>query len=213
MAIDTACSSSLVALHTARRCLQMRECGIAIVAGVNIINPEASKACAVAGMLSPDGKCHTFDESANGYCRGEGCGVVILKRLCDAQRDNDNIYGIIRGSAVMQDGKSANLVAPNGLAQETLIRTALSDANLEANDICYVEAHGTGTRLGDPVETEALSKVYGNNRSNPLYVGSVKANVGHLEAGAGMVGLFSALSVLHHNEVPPNCHLNTLLLL
>jgi len=179
---------------------------------VNIINVESSKACAIAGMLSPDGKCHTFDECANGYVRGEGCGVVILKRLNDAKRDNDHIYGIIRGSCVMQDGKSATLTAPNGLAQESLLHSALVDANLKAEEVVYIEAHGTGTRLGDPIEIEAISNVYGRNRkeNNPLYIGSVKANIGHLEAGAGIAGLFSVLSILQHGEIPPNCNLHEL---
>jgi acyl transferase domain-containing protein len=156
---------------------------MAVVAGVNILGSDASVASAVAGMISADGKSHTFDEAANGYARGEGCGAVILKRLSDAKRDGDSIYATLKGSAVLQDGRSASLTAPNGRAQEQLLQAALSDAGLHPHDVRYIEAHGTGTKLGDPVETEALAIVYGTERSteNPLYVGSVKANIGHLE--------------------------------
>ena len=215
MVLDVACSSSLVAIHEACRALRSGVCRRAVAAGVNLmLTPQISIAYARAGMLSPDGKCHTFDQRANGYVRGEGCGAVVLKRLSDARRDGDEVYGVIRGSAVMQDGKSASLTAPNGRAQEALMRAALSDAGVSAADVCYVEAHGTGTKLGDPIETEALSNVYGlasgRLASSPLYVGSVKANIGHLEAGAGMAGLFAAISVLKHGSAPANCHLQTL---
>eukprot|EP01034_Spumella_vulgaris_P036697 gene36697-45270_t len=137
-------------------------------------------------MTSADGKCHTFDASANGYCRGEGCVAIILKRLGDAMKLGDKMYGIIKGSAVMQDGRSASLTAPNGLAQEALMRAVISDARVDARDVRYVEAHGTGTPLGDPIETAAIAAVYGRDRSDddPLYVSSVKANIGHLEAAA-----------------------------
>ena len=209
---DTACSSTLVALHHARRSLQLSECDMAVVAGVNILTQEVSTSFAVAGMISADGKCHTFDEAANGYARGEGCGAVILKRLSDAKRDGDSIYATLKGSAVLQDGRSASLTAPNGRAQEQLLQAALSDAGLHPHDVRYIEAHGTGTKLGDPVETEALASVYGTERSteNPLYVGSVKANIGHLEAAAGMTGLFSAILALQHECAPPNCQLKVL---
>ena len=135
MAIDTACSSSLVALHSAKSSLDKHECEMAVVSGINLLGVQSSKACAIAGMLSPDGKCHTFDEEANGYCRGEGCGAIVLKRLSDARRDGDSVYAVIRGSAVMQDGRSASLTAPNGRAQEQLLRAALSDAGLKASDV------------------------------------------------------------------------------
>eukprot|EP01038_Epipyxis_sp_PR26KG_P007976 gene7976-10816_t len=205
-ALDTACSSSLVALHNARRSLQLGECDLAVVAGVNILDLESSIACAVAGMTSPDGICHSFDESANGYARGEGCGVIILKRSKEAMDDNNKAYAVIKGSAVSQDGKSASLTAPNGLAQQRLIKNALKDANITAHDVSYIEAHGTGTKLGDPIETEALAAVFGPNRSyqHPLYISSIKANIGHLEAAAGMAGIFSAIIALQKKQAPPN---------
>ena len=149
-------------------------------------------------MLSEDGKCHTFDARANGYCRAEGCGAVVLKRLSDAIRDGDGIYAVVRGSSVLQDGKSASLTAPNGRMQQALLQAALADAGLRSQDVRYVEAHGTGTPLGDPVETEALASVYGQGRDaeDTLYVSSVKANIGHMEAAAGMGGLMAAVLAL-----------------
>jgi hypothetical protein len=167
---------------------------------------------AFAGMTSSDGKCHTFDASANGYSRGEGCGAIVMKRMDDAIASKDGIYAVIRGSAVMQDGKSASLTAPNGLAQEALLAAALQEAQVRPEEVSFLEAHGTGTKLGDPIETAALAAVYGRARSpdNPLYVSSVKANVGHLEAGAGMVGLLSVISALQNRQAPPNVHLSVL---
>jgi len=209
-AVDTACSSSLVALHSARRSLQLGECDMAVVACENVLSAQSSLACAVAGMTSADGRCHVFDASAQGYGRGEGCGALVLKRMSEAVSDEDGIYAIVRGSAVMQDGKSASLTAPNGLAQEELLRTALQDAGLEPREVSVIEAHGTGTKLGDPVETSALAAVYGLDREEwepPLYVTSVKANIGHLEAAAGLAGVMSAMLTLHHKEVPPNAQL------
>jgi acyl transferase domain-containing protein/NADPH:quinone reductase-like Zn-dependent oxidoreductase/acyl carrier protein len=210
--IDTACSSSLVALHQARRSLQLGECAAAVVASCNVLTAAASVACAVAGMTSPDGKCHTFDEAANGYCRGEGCGAVVLKRLGDAVRDGDRVYAVLKGSAVMQDGRSASLTAPNGHAQELLMRAALADAGLKPAQVHHLEAHGTGTKLGDPVETQAICNVYSAGRpgSDPLHVSGVKANVGHLEAAAGMAGLLSAILAIQHRAWPPNAQLRTL---
>jgi 3-oxoacyl-(acyl-carrier-protein) synthase/malonyl CoA-acyl carrier protein transacylase/NAD(P)-dependent dehydrogenase (short-subunit alcohol dehydrogenase family)/acyl carrier protein len=211
MTIDTACSSSLVALHTARRSLQHGECDIAIVASEGVLTAASSVACAVAGMTSVDGKCHTFNESAKGYGRGEGAGAVVLKRMQTAVHDDSEVYAVICGSAVAQDGKSASLTAPNGLAQAQLLRSALQDADLDIGDISMVEAHGTGTKLGDPVETAALADVYGElPKGNEIYVSSVKANIGHLEAAAGMAGLFSAILSLMHGTAPPNAQLQTL---
>jgi acyl transferase domain-containing protein/acyl carrier protein/NADP-dependent 3-hydroxy acid dehydrogenase YdfG len=209
---DTACSSSLVALHTARRSLQSGDCNMAVVVGMSVLGAPASVAFAVAGMTSPDGKCHTFDEAANGYCRGEGCGAVVLKRMEDAVRDGDSIYAVVKGSAVMQDGKSASLTAPNGRAQELLLRSAVADAGIRASDVSYIEAHGTGTKLGDPIEVEALAAVYASERSAdaPLFVAGVKANMGHLEAASGMAGLLSAILAVRHATAPPNAQLHLL---
>ena len=212
MTIDTACSSSLVALHSARRALQLGECDLAIVATCGLLSAQTSVALAVAGMTSPDGKCHTFDEGAIGFGRGEGCGAVVLKRMNDAERDGDRIYAVVKGSAVMQDGKSASLTAPNGLAQEQLLRSALADAGVDACDVSFLEAHGTGTKLGDPVETGAVASVYGAGRdeSHPLCVSSVKGTLGHLEAASGMAGMLSAVLALHHEQAPPNAQLKKL---
>ena len=155
--VDTACSSSLVALHAARRALQLGECDLALVAGVNVLDAQGSLACAVAGMTSPDGVCHTFDAAANGYSRAEGCGVMVLKRAAEALRDGDTLHALVRGSAVRQDGRSASLTAPNGKAQEELLRCALKDAGVEAREVQVLESHGTGTALGDPVEVRCTS--------------------------------------------------------
>ena len=210
MAIDTACSSSLVALHKARRSLQHGECSSAVVSGVSILDSVASLYTSGARMLSSDGKCHTFDSQANGYCRGEGCGSIVLKRLSDAIRDGNGIYAVIKGSAVMQDGQSASLTAPNGRMQEQLMQAALRDAHLDPADVKYVEAHGTGTALGDPRQTAAIAEVYGraHTEDDPLYISSAKANIGHLEAAAGIAGLMSAMLTLQHSQVAPNAQLH-----
>ena len=212
--IDTACSSSLVALHTARRSLQQHECTVALVVGVNVLAVSSSISCAMAGMISPDGKCHTFDDAANGYCRGEGCGAVVLVPVNEHPLTQQPSYGVILGSAVRQDGKRASLTAPNGLAQEHLHRAVLQDANIQPSEVRHIEAHGTGTSLGDPIEVGALVSVYGSRsgrgRDDPLSVSSVKANMGHLEAAAGMAGLFSAVLALYHGMAPPNAQLRLL---
>jgi acyl transferase domain-containing protein/3-hydroxy-3-methylglutaryl CoA synthase/enoyl-CoA hydratase/carnithine racemase/NAD(P)-dependent dehydrogenase (short-subunit alcohol dehydrogenase family)/acyl carrier protein len=208
--IDTACSSSLVAIHAARRSLQQGECSMALVLAVNILSPSASAIIATAGMTSPDGKCHTFDEAANGFCRGEGCGGIVLKRLDDAVRDENFICAVLKGSAVAHDGKSASLTAPNGKAQQILLEEALGDARIEANDVNLIETHGTGTNLGDPIEVEAIISVYREQRDNPLFLSGIKANMGHLEAAAGMAGLFSAVLSLRNRQTPPNAQLHTL---
>ncbi len=181
IAVDTACSSSLVALHLACQSLRKNECNLALVSGVNaLLSPEYSINFSRAGMLSPEGRCKTFDDSADGYVRGEGCGVVVLKSLADALQDNDNILAVVKGSATNQDGRSSGLTAPNGSAQRQVITQALKNAGLTPEQISYVEAHGTGTSLGDPIEIEALQAVYGRNRKTPLNLGSVKSNIGHL---------------------------------
>lgn len=203
--LDTACSSSLVAFHEACRALQAGDCDLAIVAGVNVIlEPAITRAFAEAGMLSPDGRCKTFDAKADGYVRGEGVGVVLLRRQSDA--DPGHVIALARGSAINHDGKTNGLTAPSGPAQEEVIRDALAAANLAPADITFVEAHGTGTALGDPVEFLTLARVFGNRGSAPLRVGSAKAFVGHLEAAAGICGLIKAALSLKHRALPAQLH-------
>jgi acyl transferase domain-containing protein/acyl carrier protein len=210
MAIDTACSSSLVALHLACQSLRSGETTMALVGGVNAITlPETMVNACKMRMLSPDGVCKTFDARADGFVAGEGCGVVVLKRLSDAQANNDPILAIIRGSAVNEDGRSTNLTAPNGLAQQAVLRQALADARLTPHAISYVEAHGSGTALGDPIEVEALGAVYGTGRpaDQPLPIGAVKTNIGHLAAAAGIAGLMKTVLMLQHGQIPPTLNL------
>jgi acyl transferase domain-containing protein/pimeloyl-ACP methyl ester carboxylesterase len=209
LAVDTACSSSLVALHLACQSLRLRECSLALVGGVNLIlSPEGSIIFSQASMTAPDGRCKTFDASGDGYGRGEGCGVIVIKRLSDALADDDRILAIIRGSAVNQDGRSAGLTAPNGPAQQAVIRDALAMAGAAPTDISYLEAHGTGTSLGDPIEMQAIAAVLGEGRkkTQPLTVGSVKTNIGHLEAAAGIAGVMKVILALNHEEIPPSLH-------
>lgn len=209
LAIDTACSSSLVALHYAYQSLRTQECKMAIAGGVHLnLSPATSIFLSRAKALSPDGRCKTFDASANGFSRGEGCGIVVLKRLSDAIANQDNILAVIRGSAVNHDGISSGFTVPNELAQEKLIRQALQNAKVIPVEVSYIEAHGTGTSLGDPIEVGALSAVFGNNRSqdSPLIIGSVKTNFGHLEAAAGIAGLIKVVLALQHKEIPPHLH-------
>lgn len=210
MAIDTACSSSLVAVDRACRSLRSRESDMAIAGGVNVnLMPESYVCMSKWGMLSPVGRCKTFDESADGFVRGEGCGVVLLKRVSDAERDGDRILAVIRGSAVNQDGPSGGLSVPNGLAQQAVIREALANSGVDAREVSYVEAHGTATPLGDPIEVQALGTVLceGRSASEPLLVGSVKTNIGHLEAAAGIAGLIKVVLSLQHSEIPAHLHL------
>ena len=213
MAVDTACSSSGVTVHLACQSLRNRECNIALAGGVNLIlSPEISITSTKAKTLSPDGYCKTFDASANGYVRGEGCGIVILKRLSDALADGDSINAVIRGSAVQQDGASSGLTVPNKLAQEAVIREALLKAGVKPNQVDYVEAHGTGTPLGDPIEVRALSSVYRQGRlpTQPLAIGAVKTNLGHLESAAGVAGLIKVVLSLQHGIIPPHLHFKNL---
>lgn len=202
--IDTACSASLVALHLAAGGLRRGECDIALCGGVNAIHhPRSTAVLCDMNALAADGRCKTFDESADGYGRAEGCGVLVLKRLSDAKRAGDTVLALVRGSAVRQDGESAGLTAPNGIAQEALLRAALADSSLEPTDIQYVEAHGTGTPLGDPIEMAAISEVFAGShtKDHPLLVGSVKTNLGHLEAAAGVVGVIKAVLQLRRGTV------------
>ncbi|MCF2149628.1 type I polyketide synthase [Desmonostoc muscorum LEGE 12446] len=211
MQLDTACSSSLLAVHLACQSLRTGECNMALAGGVNLIlSPEASIGLSKLKALSVDGRCKTFDAGADGYGRGEGCGVVVLKRLSDAIASNDNIFAVIRGSAANHDGASNGLTAPNGSAQEALLRKALENARVEPDQIQYVEAHGTGTSLGDPIEVIALGNVLGEgrNKDNPLAIGSVKTQLGHLESAAGVAGLIKVVLGLQHGEIPPHLHFN-----
>ncbi len=210
VAVDTACSSSLVATHLAVQSLRSRECSLAIVAGVNLmLSPEITINFCQGRMLSPDGHCKTFDAAADGYVRGEGCGALVLKRLTEAEADGDRILAVLRGSAINQDGRSAGLTAPNGIAQEAVIRKALANAGLSPDQIDYVEAHGTGTSLGDPIEMHALKAVFAG-RTRPLHVGTVKTNIGHTEAASGVAGLIKAVLILQHQALPPSLHFRRL---
>ena len=212
LALDTACSSSLVAIHLACQSLRNRESHLALAGGVNLIlSPTTTVAACKAMMLSPDGLCKTFDAAADGYGRGEGCGIVVLKRLSDAVRDHDRVLAVIRGSAVNQDGRSQGLTAPNGPAQQAVISAALADGRLRPEDVDYVEAHGTGTPLGDPIEVQALGAVYGgrHRKGAPLWIGSVKTNIGHLELASGVAGLIKLIFALQHGTIPPHLNLRT----
>ena len=210
MTIDTACSSSLVAVHLAARSIWDGECDLALAGGVNImIGPNTAIAESKSGFLSPDGRCKAFDESADGYARGEGGAVVVIKPLEQALRDGDDIYAQILGTAVSQDGHTDGITVPSAEAQEAAITTALRRAGVQPNDIGYVEAHGTGTPVGDPIEVRALANALTSDRppTNPLLIGSVKTNIGHLEAGAGVAGLIKTALVLKYGYIPANLHL------
>ena len=209
LAIDTACSSSLTAVHLACQSLRRRECDSALALGVNaLLSPIGSIALSRGQVLAPGGRARTFDASAEGMVRGEGCGGVVLKRLSDAQRDNDFILAVIPGSAVNQDGPSSGLTVPHRPAQARLLRTALASAGLHPEAIDYIEAHGTGTPLGDPIEVGALGDVFAGDRGSarPLQMGSVKTNFGHLESAAGIAGLIKTVLALHHEVIPPHLH-------
>jgi 3-oxoacyl-(acyl-carrier-protein) synthase/SAM-dependent methyltransferase len=213
IAIDTACSSSLVAIHLACQSLRMRECRMALAGGVNaILLPELTIALSKARMMAADGRCKTFDAAADGFVRAEGCGIVVLKRLADALTDGDTVLAVIRGSAVNQDGRSSGLTAPNGPSQTAVIEAALANAAIEPCEIQYVEAHGTGTSLGDPIEVQALAAALSRGRppGGQFVVGSVKTNLGHMEAAAGVGGLIKVVLSLQHDEIPAHLHLRTL---
>jgi acyl transferase domain-containing protein len=212
LVVDTACSSSLVSVHLAVQSLCNHECDLALAGGANLIlTPINSVIESRARMLAPDGRCKTFDASADGIVRGEGCGMIVLQRLSDARSAGQHILAVIRGSAINHDGRSSGLSVPNGPAQEAVIREALRNAAVDPLQVGYVEAHGTGTPLGDPIELEVLGSVYaaGRSASNPLLVGSIKTNLGHLEGAAGVAGLIKAVLVVQHGIVPRHLHLNT----
>ena len=212
LAVDTACSGSLVAAHLACQSIWNGECSLAVVGGASaLIAPTMTIAESKAGFLAPDGRCKTFDSSANGYARGEGAGVVLIKPLSLAQRDGDPIYALIRGTAVTQDGHTTGITVPNPQAQETAMRQAYQNAGVLPHQIQYVEAHGTGTPVGDPLEARAIGTVVSSGRPEDqrCLVGSVKTNIGHLEAAAGVAGLIKTALALKHRQIPPHLHLRT----
>ncbi len=209
VALDTACSSSLSAVHLACQALRLEECDRALAGGVNLIlTPEANIGFSKAGMMAPDGRCKTFDAAADGYVRSEGCALVVLRKLSDAIADGDRVLAVIRGSALNQDGRSGGLTAPNGPAQEAVLRAALAVSGVDPGDVGYVETHGTGTPLGDPIEVGALGNVFakGRNPAQALAIGSVKTNIGHLEAASGIAGLIKVVLMLGRREIPPHLH-------
>lgn len=210
LAVHTACSSSLVALHLAVRALRGGEVDVALAGGVNLLlSPEPTVYFSQLQALSADGRCRTFDASANGYGRGEGCALLALMRLSDAMEGGHPVLAVIRGSAINQDGRSNGLTAPSGRAQQEVLRAALDDAGLHPQDIGAIEAHGTGTPLGDPIEMEALSAVFGGN-PHRTWVGSIKTNLGHLEAAAGVAGVLKAALSVRQGAIPPHLHLQAL---
>ena len=209
IALDTACSSSLVAIHQAVSGLERGESDLALAGGVHaILSGRLLEMRANAGMLSPDGRCATFDAAANGYVRGEGCGIVVLKRLSEAEADGNRIWAVIRGSAVNQDGASAGLTVPNEDAQMRVMESAMHRAGLRPVDVDYVEAHGTGTEVGDPIEARSTAAAYGRGRQpdNPLLIGSVKTNIGHLEAAAGVAGVIKVALSMNQGIIPRHLH-------
>ncbi|MFN7984381.1 MAG: SDR family NAD(P)-dependent oxidoreductase [Vicinamibacterales bacterium] len=210
ISVDTACSSSLVAVHLACQSLRAGETDMAVAGGVSVMAaPDLFVSMSKVGFMAPDGRCKTFDTRADGFGRGEGCGVIVLKRLADAVADGDRVLAVVRGSAVNQDGHSTLMAAPNGLAQQAMLRGALANAQVAPQRIGFVETHGTGTALGDPIEVEALAAVIGTGE-RPCYLGSVKANIGHLEAAAGVVGLIKTVLVFQHEAVPKQLHFTKL---
>ena len=204
--LDTACSSSLVTIHLAVKGLRNGECDLALAGGTNLVlSPLITMQLSKLNMMAPDGQCKTFDHRANGYVRGEGTGMVLLKRLKDARRDGDKIYAVIRGSAVNQDGKTSGITAPKGLSQEDCIRRAMKDGGVQPGDMDYIECHGTGTALGDPIEVGALAETYGDRENDdPCFLGAVKTNIGHLETAAGVAGLMKVALSLHNEKIPVN---------
>lgn len=213
VALDAACAASLVAVHQACQMLNAGETSLALAGGVSaLIGPGLTRVLDVAGATAPDGRCKTFDAAADGYGRGEGAGVVVLKRLADAQRDGDHVYAVVRGGAVAQDGRTVGIMSPNGDAQADMFRRACRFAGITPASVGFIEAHGTGTPSGDPTEVRALASVYGIDRpaDAPCRVGSVKPNVGHLEGGAGVVGLIKAALALHHRTIPPTAGITSL---
>jgi 3-oxoacyl-[acyl-carrier-protein] synthase II len=210
-ALDTACSSSLVSVHTASRALTAGDCDVAVAGGVNLIlAPSTTRSVAQTGALSPEGRSRPFDADADGFVRGEGCGMLVLKRLADARRDGDRILAVISGTGINHDGRTATFTAPNVPAQARLIESVLEAAGVAAEDIGFHEAHGTGTPLGDPSEMAAVIAALGRRDRRPLYVGSVKGNVGHTESAAGVLGLAKAVLCMHHRTIAPQANYRSL---
>ncbi len=210
-AVDTACSSSLVSVHVACRALAAGDCDTALAGGVNLIlAPSTTRSVYMTGALSPDGRSRPFDDGANGFVRGEGAGMLVLKRLADARRDRDRVLAVIRGTGINHDGRTATFTSPNVAGQARLIDTVLAAAGISAQDIGYHEAHGTGTPVGDPSEMEAITAALRRRDGRPLYVASVKGNVGHTESAAGVLGLTKAVLCLQHRTVPPQANFRSL---
>jgi acyl transferase domain-containing protein len=213
LSLDAACASSLVTVHLACQSLRSHESDLCLAGGVNLIlSPDSTIASSQTRLLSVEGRCKPFDANANGYVRGEGCGIVVLKRLSDAVRDGDTILALIKGSAVNQDGLSNSLTAPNGLAQHALIRQALQNAKVKPADISYIEAHAVGTLIGDAIETKALRSVLMEGRATdqPCWIGSTKPNIGHLEAASGIAALIKVVLAMKHQEIPAHLNLDEL---
>ncbi len=211
--VDTACSSALVSINYAIKSLRTHECRMALAGGVNaILAPDVTITLSKANMMAADGRCKAFAAEADGFVRSDGCGMLLLKRLSDAEADGDPILAVIRGIAINQDGRSNGLTAPNGPSQVAVIRAALEDAGVTPAEVSYVETHGTGTALGDPIEAQALGAAFGSGHSpqNPLMIGSAKTNLGHLESAAGAAGIMKLILSLQHAEIPPLLHLKQL---
>jgi myxalamid-type polyketide synthase MxaB len=205
--LDTACSSSSLAVHLACQSLRSGESDLALAGGVSLVlAPEHLIGICQMTALSPDGRCKTFDTSADGFGQGEGCGMVALKRLSDARADGDEVLAVVQGSTANHDGQARTVTTPSGPAQRAMIEEALEDAGLAPHQVDYVETHGTGTPLGDPIEVSAIARVLCEDRTKPLYLGSVKTNVGHLDSAAGIVGLMKVVLSLQNKTIPP--HLN-----
>ncbi|KAH8584991.1 type I fatty acid synthase, partial [Cryptosporidium sp. chipmunk genotype I] len=207
--VDSACSASIVALHVSLQEISTGQCEAAVVGGINLmLSPQITIALCKARMLSADCRCKSFDAAANGYVRGEGVGVLVLKTTENAKKNGDKIYSVIKGSSVNHNGRSASLTAPNGISQQNVINSALEYAGIRPNDVGYIEAHGTGTSLGDPIEVSALKSIFSRTRDSgkPLIIGAVKTNIGHLEGAAGMAGIFKVILSLLNDTVPPNLH-------
>jgi acyl transferase domain-containing protein len=207
--VDTACSSSLLSVHLACQSLRQSECDVALAAGVNLIlSPDVHVYFSKTSALSPRGRCRAFDASGDGYVRAEGCGVVVLKRLSRAIEDGDRVLAVVRGSSVNHDGRTTGLTAPNGQAQQAVIRAALANAGVAPAEVGYIEAHGTGTPLGDPIELRSLAAVFGDRPADrPLRIGSIKTNLGHLEGAAGIAGFIKTVLMMQHRQIPPHLHL------